>query len=114
VFDVVLAGGLIGSGRHQQGCKSKKCHVWMAPSWQGLFRTSSVDDAGGPLLIDSHDTSATNRVWELYADVISSTGRIASLVEWDNDVPDWLVLRQEAAVAQAILDGAAHASRLEQ
>jgi uncharacterized protein (UPF0276 family) len=73
-----------------------------------------LDDAGGPLLIDSHDTPATNRVWELYADVISSTGRIASLVEWDNDVPDWLVLRQEAAVAQAILDGAAHASRLEQ
>jgi hypothetical protein len=39
--------------------------------------------------------------------VISSTGRIASLVEWDNNVPDWLVLRQEAAAAQAILDRAA-------
>jgi uncharacterized protein (UPF0276 family) len=66
-----------------------------------------VDDAGDPLLIDSHDTSVTNGVWELYAEVISSTGRIASLVEWDNNVPDWLVLRQEAATAQAILDGAA-------
>lgn len=66
-----------------------------------------LDDAGEPLLIDSHDTPVTNSVWKLYAEVISSTGRIASLVEWDNNVPDWLVLRQEAAAAQAILDRAA-------
>jgi uncharacterized protein (UPF0276 family) len=69
--------------------------------------SEALDDAGEPLLIDSHDTPVTNGVWELYAEVISSTGRIASLVERDNNVPDWLVLRQEAAAAQAILDGAA-------
>ena len=66
-----------------------------------------LDDAGEPLLIDSHDTPVTNGVWELYTEVISNTGRIASLVEWDNNVPDWLVLRQEAAAAQVVLDSAA-------
>jgi len=66
-----------------------------------------LDDAGAPLLIDSHDTPVTDRVWKLYAEVISRTGRIASLVEWDNDIPDWPVLRQEAAAAQAVLDRAA-------
>ena len=65
------------------------------------------DDAGAPLLIDSHDTPVTSGVWELYAEVISRTGRIASLVEWDNDVPDWSVLQREAAQVQAILDNAA-------
>jgi uncharacterized protein len=66
-----------------------------------------LDDTNEPLLIDSHDTPVTNGVWELYAEVISNTGQIASLIEWDNDVPDWSVLRQEAAAAQAILDSAA-------
>jgi hypothetical protein len=64
------------------------------------------DDAGALLLIDSHDTPVTSSVWELYAEVISKTGRTASLVEWDNDVPDWSVLRREAAKAEAILDTA--------
>jgi uncharacterized protein (UPF0276 family) len=66
-----------------------------------------LDDADQPLLIDSHDTPVTNGVWELYMEVIANTGGIASLIEWDNNVPDWLVLRQEAAAAQAVLDSAA-------
>ena len=69
--------------------------------------SAALDDADEPLLIDSHDTPVTNGVWELYMEVISNTGGIASLVEWDNNVPDWLVLRQEAAAAQVILDNAA-------
>ena len=69
--------------------------------------SAALDDADEPLLIDSHDTPVTNGVWELYVEVISNTGGIASLVEWDNNVPDWLVLRQEAAAAQAVLDSAA-------
>ena len=68
--------------------------------------SETQDDAGAPLLIDSHDTPITSGVWELYAEVISKTGRTASLIVWDNDVPDWSVLRQEAAKAQAILDKA--------
>lgn len=58
----------------------------------------------GPLLIDAHGTPVADPVWTLYAEVIARTGPLPTLVEWDNDVPEWPVLRAEAARAQAILD----------
>ena len=36
--------------------------------------------------------------------VIRQCGPIPTLVEWDSDIPDWPVLKAEAAAAQAILD----------
>lgn len=60
----------------------------------------------GPLLIDAHGTPVADPVWALFAEVIARAGRIPTLVEWDNDLPDWPVLRAEAARAQAILDQA--------
>ncbi|TCL70349.1 DUF692 domain-containing protein [Rhizobium sp. BK251] len=69
--------------------------------------SETVDDLGAPLLIDSHDTPVKDPVWALYEDVIARTGPVASLVEWDNDVPEWTVLRSEAEAAQSILDAAA-------
>lgn len=69
--------------------------------------SETVDDSGAPLLIDSHDTPVKDPVWELYEELIGRTGPIASLVEWDNDVPEWPVLRAEAEAADAILKRAA-------
>ena len=69
--------------------------------------SETTDDAGAPLLIDSHDTPVKDPVWELYEELITRTGPIASLVEWDNDVPEWPVLRSEAEAADAILRRAA-------
>jgi len=69
--------------------------------------SETIDDAGAPLLIDSHDTPVKDPVWALYEELIRRTGPIASLVEWDNDVPEWLVLRAEAEAAEAILKRAA-------
>ncbi|MCT7664300.1 DUF692 domain-containing protein [Shinella kummerowiae] len=69
--------------------------------------SETVDDLGVPLLIDSHDTPVKDPVWALYETVIGRIGPIASLVEWDNDVPAWPVLRAEAGAAQDILDAAA-------
>ncbi|MGD9479359.1 DUF692 domain-containing protein [Shinella sp. G-2] len=67
----------------------------------------TVDDAGAPLLIDSHDTPVKDPVWALYQAVLARLGPVASLIEWDNDVPEWPVLRAEAAAAQRMLDAAA-------
>ena len=64
------------------------------------------DDAGAPLLIDAHGTPVADAVWALYADVIARTGPLPTLIEWDNDVPDWPVLLREASAAQSILDAA--------
>ena len=69
--------------------------------------SETVDDLGAPLLIDSHDTPVKDPVWALYETVIGRIGPIASLVEWDNEVPAWPVLRAEATAAQDILDAAA-------
>jgi len=68
-----------------------------------------VDDVGAPLLIDAHGTPVAEPVWALYDEVIARTGPIATLIEWDNDVPAWPVLRAEALGAKAILDRTARA-----
>jgi uncharacterized protein (UPF0276 family) len=44
-------------------------------------------------------------VWALYARVLARTGPKPTLVEWDNDVPDWAVLFAEAKRADAIIAG---------
>ena len=69
--------------------------------------SETVDELGAPLLIDSHDMPVKDPVWVLYETVISRTGPVASLIEWDNDVPAWPVLRGEAAAAQRMIDAAA-------
>jgi hypothetical protein len=69
-----------------------------------------TDDAGAPLLIDTHGTPVAEAVWALYAHVIGRAGPIATLIEWDNDVPDWPTLRAEAVAAQDILSSASRAS----
>jgi uncharacterized protein (UPF0276 family) len=72
-----------------------------------------ADDAGAPLLIDAHGSPVADVVWELYEDVIARRGPLPTLIEWDNDVPDWPTLLREVRVAQTILDdaGERHAAR---
>jgi uncharacterized protein len=69
-----------------------------------------MDDAGAPLLVDTHGSPVADAVWTLYAHIIARTGPIATLIEWDNDVPDWPTLRAQAVAAQTVLAGAARAS----
>lgn len=58
----------------------------------------------GPLLIDAHGTPVADRVWSLYADVLSLAGPLPTLIEWDKDIPDWSVLQAEADRARMLLD----------
>ncbi len=61
------------------------------------------DDHGARLLIDSHGAEVVDPVWSLYADTIARSGAKPTLIEWDNDVPEWPVLASEASRAAAIL-----------
>ena len=61
------------------------------------------DDHGAPLLIDSHGREVVDPVWALYDHTISVSGPRPTLIEWDNDVPDWPVLAAEAVRADAVL-----------
>jgi len=62
-----------------------------------------VDDDGNQLLIDAHDREVCPNVWELYKHTLSKTGPLPSLIEWDNEVPQWEVLHSEAEKAEKIL-----------
>ncbi len=62
-----------------------------------------LDDEGEILLIDAHDRPVADVVWGLYENVIAQTGPLPTLIEWDNDVPDWPVLKHEARLADVVL-----------
>ncbi|MGD9295326.1 MAG: DUF692 domain-containing protein [Roseobacter sp.] len=62
-----------------------------------------TDDHGAPLLIDSHGKPVVDPVWALLEHTLATSGPRPILVEWDNNVPDWPVLRAEAQRAADVL-----------
>jgi len=64
---------------------------------------AQVDDYGDPLLIDSHNNPVVDPVWKLYESLINRIGPLPTLIEWDNDIPEWSVLANEARLADVIL-----------
>ncbi|MEO8160613.1 MAG: DUF692 domain-containing protein [Arenimonas sp.] len=66
-----------------------------------------IDTWGRTLLIDNHGARVCDGVWALYADALSRTGPVATLIEWDSDVPAYETLRDEAKQAQTQLELAA-------
>lgn len=57
----------------------------------------TVDGAGDRLLIDAHGSPVRTDVMALYDHALSRTGPVPTLIEWDNDVPDFATLHAEAA-----------------
>lgn len=66
--------------------------------------TETEDASGARLLIDSHNGAFIAPVAELYTRVIAETGSLPTLMEWDNDVPKWSVLYDEARRARQMMD----------
>lgn len=60
--------------------------------------TAEHDDAqpGSILLVDTHATTIAEPVWELYHHAIQRFGRRPTLIEWDNDIPPFAALLEEA------------------
>jgi uncharacterized protein (UPF0276 family) len=61
------------------------------------------DDHGAPLLIDSHGRAVADPVWSLLDMTLDRSGPKPLLIEWDTDVPDWPVLREETRRAATAL-----------
>ncbi|MEQ1579696.1 MAG: DUF692 domain-containing protein [Steroidobacteraceae bacterium] len=61
------------------------------------------DPDGERLLIDTHGDQVHVDVWQLYAGVVSRAPAAPTLIEWDNDVPEWPTLIAEARKADAII-----------
>ena len=62
-----------------------------------------IDGAGAPLLIDDHGCAVRDPVWRLYERFTSFAGCHPTLIEWDNDVPSFERLCQEAGRADDML-----------
>ena len=61
------------------------------------------DETGAPLLIDSHGKPIVDPVWALLDYTLERSGPKPLLIEWDNDVPDWATLAEEATRAATAL-----------
>ncbi len=60
---------------------------------------------GVDILVDTHDRLVAPPVWELLRHALRRFGPRPVLVEWDCDLPPFVVLEQQAAVAAACLGG---------
>lgn len=58
----------------------------------------------GDYLIDAHNNPVSIDVWDLYESVLQLCGSTATLIEWDNDIPELFVLLDERNKAQTYLD----------
>lgn len=67
-----------------------------------------TDEAGERLLIDAHASPVLPDVFDLYRHVLRRAGPLPTLVEWDNDVPEFPVLYDEALRVTAALQDAGH------
>ncbi|BFM15481.1 DUF692 domain-containing protein [Maricurvus nonylphenolicus] len=61
------------------------------------------------LIIDDHSQAVSEECWALYEYTIQRTGPIATLIEWDNDLPAWPILVAEALKARCIIDNVFYA-----
>jgi uncharacterized protein (UPF0276 family) len=56
----------------------------------------------GTFLFDTHSRAPTDPVWELYRRVIARMPHVPTLIEWDEDIPDWAGLEAQAVKAREI------------
>ncbi len=67
----------------------------------GQFHLAGHTDMGG-YLFDTHSKRIIDKVWELYRFAIERFGQMSTLVEWDDDIPDFEKLSQELDKAREI------------
>ena len=56
-----------------------------------------------PLLIDTHSRPVADEVWSLYDTALELCGALPTLIEWDQDIPEFEVLLAEARRAEESL-----------
>jgi uncharacterized protein (UPF0276 family) len=61
------------------------------------------DADAGRMLIDAHGSPVAEAVWALYWRALARSGPVPTLIEWDNDVPDYGAVVAEVALARAAL-----------
>ena len=74
------------------------CQTWLESI--PADRVTEIHLAGhrdcGDIVIDDHGSLVCDAVWQLYGDTLQRFGPVATLIEWDTDVPPLPVLLDEA------------------
>lgn len=79
---------------------------WLESIPQGLI--GEIHLAGytpvnkGEFIIDDHSQPISNVGWQLYQFALQRFGNIPTLIEWDNNLPSWNTLLNEAKKARSI------------
>ena len=58
----------------------------------------------GDYLIDAHNNRVSPPVWSYYAETIRRMPDVPTLIEWDNDIPAFEVLLEEARDAEQVVE----------
>lgn len=56
----------------------------------------------GKYVLDTHSDHVCDDVWELYRSAVLRTGPVSTLIEWDDEIPEWEVLAEEAEKARVV------------
>lgn len=56
----------------------------------------------GTHIVDTHDAHVKNEVWDLYGYAIKSKGKISTMIEWDDNIPEFEVLLAELNKARRL------------
>ncbi len=73
------------------------------PEYVGQFHLAGHTDMG-KFLFDTHSMPVVKPVWDLYREAIERFGQVATLVEWDENIPEFPVLMEELARAKEIYE----------
>jgi uncharacterized protein len=60
----------------------------------------------GKYIIDTHSGHVIDPVWDLYRHTIELAGPVSTLIEWDDEIPEFEVVLAEADKARAVRDQA--------
>jgi uncharacterized protein (UPF0276 family) len=63
----------------------------------------------GKYIIDTHSGHVIDPVWDLYRETIELTGPVSTLIEWDDEIPEFAVVQAEAERARTVRDQALEA-----
>jgi uncharacterized protein (UPF0276 family) len=58
----------------------------------------------GDYVLDTHSDHVRSEVWSLYERAVARLGAVSTLIEWDEDIPAWDVLAEEARKARELRD----------
>jgi len=58
--------------------------------------TLALEHCAVDLRIDDHGSRVSDEVWQLYAHAVGALGSRPTLIEWDKNLPEFAILREEA------------------